>query len=230
MLTRSHALLAPADDVLTALQLALTLEYLQAELYARAVAATGLIPPADLPVFTKLRDQENEHVTMLRGLITARGATPSAKPSFDFTAKGNARDSTGASFNFLPTTAQYAVFSTLAHALEDLGVRAYKGQTAALVSDKAALTTALTIHSVEARHASQGRRMRDKKGWITLASRDDLPAFLQPVYDGEDNTTQAGLSLAATPTSSGGSAAATEAFDEPLTRDQVLAILRLFLA
>jgi hypothetical protein len=230
MMTLSRTFFAPADDVLDALQLALLLGYLEAELYTRGVAAVGLVPVADAPVFTRTRDQENDHVATLRNLITSRGAVPNAKPAFDFTAKGNARDSMGATFNFVPRTEQYAVFTTLAHALEDLGVRAYKGQAGRLMSDKAALTAALTIHSVEARHASEVRRLRGRKGWITAASRDDLPPFLQAVYDGEDNTTQAGLSLASTPAAYGGSNAATEGFDELLTKEQVMAVIQLFLA
>ena len=46
------------------------------------------------------------------------------------------------------------------------------------------LTTALQIHSVEARHASEVRRLRGQKGWIT-GNQTDVPQ-LQPVYAGED--------------------------------------------
>ena len=213
---------APAD-VLDVLQFALVLEYLEADFYTRGVAATGLIPAADATIFTTIRDHENTHVTALRALITGKGATPGAKPNFDFTAKGNV---TG--FNFGST--QYATFQVLAQAFEDTGVRAYKGQAARLINDKAVLTAALTIHSVEARHASMVRRLRGKKGWISGNSRDDLPAFTQGIYNGEDNLTQAGLDITALGTGNGGSAGATEAFDEPLTKEQVLAIVTPFLA
>jgi hypothetical protein len=59
------------------------------------------------------------------------------------------------------------------------GVGAYTGQTPRVVNDKAGLTAALTNHSVEARRASEHRRLRGLMGWITGASRDDLPAFTQ---------------------------------------------------
>jgi rubrerythrin len=213
---------APAD-VLDVLQFALTLEYLEADFYTRGVAAAGLIPSADAVIFTTIRDHENAHVTALRALITGKGATPGAKPNFDFTAKGAV-----AGFNFGST--QYPVFQALAQAFEDTGVRAYKGQAGRLINDKAVLTAALTIHSVEARHASEVRRLRGKKGWITSNSRDDLPAFAQPIYDGEDNVTQAGLNITALGTGNGGTAGVTEAFDEPLTKAQVLAIVTPFLA
>ncbi len=213
---------APAD-VLDVLQFALTLEYLEAEFYIQGVAAAGLIPAADRTIFTTIRDHENTHVTALRSIISAKGATPVAKPAFDFTAKGNV-----AGFNF--GASQYATFQVLAQAFEDTGVRAYKGQAGRLINDKAVLTAALTIHSVEARHASMVRRLRGKKGWITGNSRDDLPAFTQGIYNGEDNVTQAGLNITALGAGNGGLEGVTEAFDEPLTKDQVLAIVTPFLA
>ncbi|MEO7367369.1 MAG: ferritin-like domain-containing protein [Gemmatimonadaceae bacterium] len=213
---------APAD-VVEVLQFALTLEYLEADFYTRGVAASGLIPASDLPIFTNIRNHENTHVTALQGLITGKGATPGAKPAFDFTAKGNV-----AGFNF--GASQYATFQVLAQAFEDTGVRAYKGQAGRLINDKAILTAALTIHSVEARHASEVRRLRGKKGWITGNSRDDLPAFTQGIYDGEDNVMQAGLDITALGAGNGGTAGLTEAFDEPLTKAQVLAIVGPFLA
>jgi hypothetical protein len=213
---------APAD-VVDVLQFALLLEYLSARFYTRGVAATGLIPATDLTVFTTIRDHENAHVAALKALIGGKGATPISEPAFDFTAKGNV-----AGFNF--GSAQYATFTILSQAFEDIGVRAYKGQAGRLVNDKAILTAALSIHSVEARHASEVRRLRGKKGWITGSSRDDLPAFTQPIYDGEDNVSQGGVDLPAISDSFGGNASATEAFDEPLTKQQVTDIVTPFLA
>ncbi len=211
------------SDVLDVLQFALTLEYLEADFYTRGVAASGLIPSSDLVIYTNIRNHENIHVTALQGLITGKGATPVAKPAFDYTAKGAV-----AGFNF--GASQYATFQALSQAFEDTGVRAYKGQAYRLVNDKPILTAALTIHSVEARHASEVRRLRGQKGWITGKSIGDLPAFTQPIYDGEDNVTQAGLDITALGTGNGGTAAVTEAFDEPLTKAQVLAIVGPFLA
>ena len=84
------------------------------------------------------------------------------------------------------------------------------------MADNTILTTALRIHSVEARHASMVRKLRGQKGWIT-GNQTDVPE-LAPVYAGEE---------AANGTAT--SAAAAEAFDEPLTVDQVLAIAGLFI-
>jgi rubrerythrin len=211
------------SDVLDVLQFALTLEYLEAEFYSRGVASSGMIAAADARIFTTIAAHENQHVAALQSLITGKAATPGAKPTFDFTAKGNLPG-----FNF--SAGQYETFKALAMAFEDTGVRAYKGQAPRLINDKAALGAALSIHSVEARHASEIRRLRGFKGWVSNASRDDLPAFTQGIYDGEDNIVQGGVTITTLPNAAGGAAAATEAFDEPLTKAQVLAIVTPFLA
>jgi rubrerythrin len=211
------------SDVLDVLQFALLLEYLESDFYTKGLASVGMIPATDLLVFQTIRDHENAHVTALQKLITDRGATPNAKPNFDYTAKGAV-----AEFNFLQT--QYATFTLLSQAFEDTGVRAYKGQAGRLVNDKAALTAALTVHAVEARHASEVRRLRGKKGWITGSSRDDLPAFTQPIYAGEENITQGTINLTTIAASFGGTDAATQAFDEPLTKQQVTDIVTPFIA
>ena len=189
------------------------------------MAAPGLIDAADRTIFTHISGHETVHVTALQSLIRVKGATPIAKPAFDFTAKGNLPG-----FNF--GTGQYETFKALSMAFEDTGVRAFKGQAARLIGDKADLSAALSIHSVEARHAAEVRRLRGKKGWISGSSRDDLSAFTQGIYAGEENESQGGLTLSTLPgySTNGGSTAATEAFDEPLTKAEVTAIVTPFLA
>jgi hypothetical protein len=84
------------------------------------------------------------------------------------------------------------------------------------------LTPALQIHSVEARHAAEVRRLRaasqgaDLKPWITGNQSGNAP---QSVYAGEDNLTQAGIAQLSLGDYS--EAEATEAYDEPLTMDDV---------
>ena len=211
------------SEVVDALQLALLLEYLELDFYTRASASAGLIPAADATIFNTILSHETVHVGALQTLITGRGGVATARPAFDFTAKGAL-----AGFTFAAT--QYETVKMLAQAFEDLGVRAYKGQAARLMGDKPALNAALAIHSVEARHASEIRRLRGKKSWITGSSRDDLPAFLQSVYAGEENMSQGAVGVAAVAAGFGGTDAATEAFDEPLTKAQVTAIVTPFLA
>ena len=202
-----------------ALQLALTLEYLEDEYYQMGLDS-GVIPPGensgrDLKVFQQIAAHESDHVAFLiAGLGGPGSANFVAKPTFDFTV-GGAFDP----FNDYPT------FLALAQAFEDTGVRAYKGQAGNLMSTPDLLTAALQIHSVEARHASEVRRLRGQKGWIVGSDRGGLPAEAQGTYDGEQNTTQAGFNAAAF----AGAGAGSEAFDEPLTTQQTVNIANLFI-
>lgn len=204
------------------LNFVLKLEYLEAAFYNTGISS-GVISGADLAIFQQIKKHENAHVMFLQDTITALGETPVTSPNFDFTAMGA----------FDPFNV-YADFLALSQAFQDTGVRAYKGQAGNLISNNDVLTAALQIHSVEARHASQVRRLRKKngldannKGWITAASRGTLPAATQAVYDGEDNTTQGSVNV--TIVTSVGTAAIQEAFDEKLTETETMAIANLFI-
>jgi len=54
-----------------ALQLALTLEYLEAEFYNQGLDAAGLIPAADQAIFAQIAQHENSHVAFLAGALAA---------------------------------------------------------------------------------------------------------------------------------------------------------------
>jgi hypothetical protein len=218
--TTSRADAGPVE-VVDALQLLLQVEYLQSALYARTAVATGLVPTTDMLVFSTLAEQSSQQLVLITTAIATRSGVPAPSPTFDFTVKG-------AFPGFAFAAGQYGTLQMLTHVVEDLGVRAYLGQLALLATDKSALNTALAILTVKGRHASEVRRLRGRKGWITGNSRDDLPAFAQPVYDGEQNVTQGTVNVATV--AGGETAAATEAFDEPLTKVQVSAILALFVA
>lgn len=192
------------------LNFALTLEYLEDDFYKAGLAAQGLIPGNARTVFAQIGKHETAHVQLLRSVL---GANAVAKPTFDFTARGA----------FPDVFTNYQTFLALAQGFEDTGVRAYKGQAGNLISDNGTLTVALQIHSVEARHASQVRRMRNQKGWITNAQTD--VAALAAVYAGDGETVQAGVNTA----QFANAAAASEAFDEPLTKEAVLAIAGMFI-
>jgi len=212
---KSSAATMVADSPVTALQLALTLEYLEEEFYQTAVDTIGLIPliGRERLVFEKIAQHESAHVDFL---IAGLGPNSIPKPTFDFTA--------GGLFN---PFGDYAQFLALAQAFEDTGVRAYKGQAGNLQSTPDLLQAALQIHSVEARHASEVRRIRGQKGWIVQNDRGGLPAQAQPVYNGEENTIQAGFN---TSTVSGiPPSAGSESFDEPLTGAEATAIASLFI-
>src|SRR5258705_13500003 len=177
--TMSRTVAGPVE-VLDALQLLLQVEYLQSALFARAAAATGLVPATDTMVYSTLADQSSQQLILITAAIRARAGVPAPSPTFDFTVKG-------AFPAFAFAAGQYATLQMLSQVVEDLGVRAYLGQIRVLATDKSALNTALAILTVKGRHASEVRRLRGKKGWITGKSRDDLPAFAQAVYDGEEN-------------------------------------------
>ncbi len=206
-------LAGPVEDVLN---FALTLEYLESEFYIQGLDS-GIIASGDQPVFMQISKHESAHVVFLANYIDSLGTTPVSKPNFDFTA--------GGTFN---PFGDYQQFLALAQAFEDTGVRAYKGGAAGLMSNDVALTAALQIHSVEARHAAEVRRIRGLKGWITQNQRGaGMPAQTQGVYDGEENLTQGGVNVSSI--SSVGSDGITEAFDEPLESQAVLNIANLFI-
>jgi hypothetical protein len=214
--------------VLDVLNYALTLEYLEAEFYTKAVASAGLIPAgAPMGAISTIRDHENAHVAFLKTAITAVGGAAAvvAKPTFDFTAGGA----------FGNVFSNYATFLAVAQTFEDTGVRAYKGRAAEIVKGGDYLTAALNIHSVEARHAAHIRLMRKTTGqaptlkpWITGLTTGIGPA-VQASYSGEENTTQAGVNIVNINGMNISNDAATEAFDEPLTKAQVLAIVGPFI-
>jgi rubrerythrin len=212
---------AQASSVTDVLNFALTLEYLEDEFYKMGLDASGLIPASDRNIFMQISKHESAHVTFLK---SALGTAAVAKPNFDFTAGGT----------FASAFTNYMTFLTLSQAFEDTGVRAYKGQAGNLIGDNNTLKAALQIHSVEARHASEVRRLRgeimgqDIKGWIPGKESNGAPSS---IYEGEENITHAGASLdSISSLTSLTSNAKTEAFDEPLTKEQVLSIVTPFLA
>lgn len=196
------------------LQFALTLEYLERDFYQMGLDS-GVIPEVDRDVFALIRDHERSHVEFLSAAL-GNDAFPA--PEFDFTANG-----------FLDPFNNYDQFLALSQGFEDTGVRAYKGQAGALADNNTLLEYALQIHSVEGRHASQVRRMRGEKGWITR-NNHTLPNAFSAIYAGEQNTVQLGVDLSGRFPNFGGDDAVTEAFDEPLTMAEVNAIAGLFLA
>lgn len=112
---------------------ALTLEYLEADFYDQ-VAKSGLFKGSDLKLIKSFGQNEAEHVVALEDAAKALG-TPAPKPKFEF-----------------PLDDATEVLK-LAATVENLGAAAYLGQAGA-IKDKAILSAALSIHTVEARHAA----------------------------------------------------------------------------
>jgi rubrerythrin len=120
------------------LNFALTLEYLEAAFYNEATAnnrkRTFLKGRQAQAFLKRVTADENAHVAFLK---KALGNKAVAAPKVDF---GR-------------TTASESAFLKTAVALENTGVAAYAGQ-ALNIADPATVAAALSIHSVEARHAS----------------------------------------------------------------------------
>ncbi|MHA4808840.1 ferritin-like domain-containing protein [Flavitalea flava] len=214
MNNKAQATPPPPSAVTDILNFALKLEYLEAAFYQMGLSTSGLIPASDLKVMMQISKHETAHVALLKQTITSLGDTPVAEPTFDFTAGGA----------FPTVFTNYQTFLALSNAFEDTGVRAYKGQAVGLMGSGAVLTAALDIHSVEARHASEVRRLRGLKGWITNAEANGLPAA---IYAGEDTTFEGGVDVKTI--TSVPPASITEAFDEPLSMAEVLAIAGPFI-
>lgn len=202
-----------SEEALEALNFALTLERLEDEFYKAGLASGSLDFGETRPIFEQISKHETAHVAELTALL---GEAAAPAPTYDFTGGGAFANPFGSA----------GAFITMAQGLEDLGVRAYKGQAAALASQAAILTTALRIHSVEARHAAIVRRLAQSpadKAWVTGNSNTVAP--LQPIYDGEEVTTQAGVDLL----QFGSAEAVSEAFDEPLARETVETFITPFI-
>ena len=209
-LNKAYAQSGLSSKVTEVLNFALTLEYLEAEFYNRGLAASNLIPGQYRDLFDQIRKHEDAHVALLR---SALGGSAVAKPNFDFTAKGT----------FPTVFSNFQTFAAVAQAFEDTGVRAYKGQAGNLIENDAILTVALQIHSVEARHAARIRMLNNMKGWIT-----GMDGFPGAVYSGEQAAREREVNVAGLTGQS--EMKISEAFDEPLTKEQVLAIATPFIA
>jgi hypothetical protein len=231
---------AASSDVLAVLNFALTLEYLESGFYDMGIKTAGLVPSSDTAYIQSIRNDEDLHVVFLQGAIKASGGTPVDINSFtfDFTAGGTAAGPTN-NGPFKDVFSNYQTFLAVAETFEDTGVRAYKGQAPALLGN-AVLTYALDIHAVEARHASAVRYLRTSKygatvkPWISStasSSNDTGISLVDGNYGGaspENTVIQGGVDITKLPNATGGTTsytAAAAAFDQPLTKDEILALL-----
>lgn len=224
----------PTAPVLATLTLALKLEYFEAAFYRTGLASSLTIPANERSaILAPIAAHEAAHVKFLQTVLGSNAVAQPADTSYDFTAKGN----------FSTVFSNYETFLAVAQVLEDTGVRAYKGQAGVLLGSQTYLTAALNIHSVEARHASAIRYLRrashnatTTKPWISLGAggvaNDTGISAVDGNYAGEDNKVQAKVDITTLAGAKAGTTisatAAVEAFDEPLTTDQVLALVAPF--
>lgn len=222
LVSRVAAQAAVTEPVADALNFALRLEYLSAELYDAATSPSSpIVFPsiATRTTFAILRNQEQEHLEILRSVL---GIQAQPKPAFDLTYGGAFGD----------VLSSYESFLTVATGLEDLSVRAYKAQLPVVAENTEALRLMLGIHTVEARHASKIRRLAGSygvQGWI-LGSQANAPAAFSPIYAGEDTLMQAGVDVSQVAGPNVTAAHVTEAFDEPLPMPTLLGIITPFVS
>jgi hypothetical protein len=134
---------------------ALTLEYLESEFYKQANASGALTQP-EVKVFASVTgDHELAHVAALKKLL---GSAAVKKPKFDFG----------------ETVTNQDTFKQTAQVLEDTGVSAYAGQGPNILQ-RPVVKAALSIHSVEARHAAWIRFI-NSSGGLRNATVSTYPA------------------------------------------------------
>jgi rubrerythrin len=117
---------------------ALTLEYVAAAFYQAVVDGDVLQDTKAGDLVKRLQEAEKEHVDALVASAKSLDGTPATEPK--------------TTFQDTLATGPKAILETAA-TLENLGAAAYLGQIGHIAS-KEVLATALSIHSVEARHAA----------------------------------------------------------------------------
>ena len=149
-------------------QYALTLEHLETDFYD-AVIKSGVIKDKALAeVATAIRDNEQEHVDALTKTVEQLGGKPmKPKTTFDAVIKGGAQ-------KVLETAAT----------VENLGAAAYLGQ-AGRIKSKEVLAAALSIHTVEARHAAAlnkvvGKTIVPDGAFAKPASMEEVLPLVKP--------------------------------------------------
>ena len=144
---------------------ALTLEDLEAQFYADA-AMSGKLKGKVLAVAKEFGANESEHVVALEATIKKLGGKLPAKPKAKF-----------------PLKDQKSILE-LAATVENLGAAAYLGQ-AGNIENKEVLAAALSIHTVEARHAATlnsviGKDITPDGAFSKPASAEEVLMSVQP--------------------------------------------------
>jgi rubrerythrin len=143
-----------ANDV-KILQYAMTLELLEAAFYKEALDNKVFGNDDALARFTTVvADHEADHVAFLRKALGSKAVK-------------------GLEFDFGKAVTDVATYRATAQILEDTGVAAYAGQ-GPNIAQRAVVSAALSIHSVEARHAAWIRFLNG--GGAPGAKTNDLPA------------------------------------------------------
>ena len=148
---------------------ALTLEYLEADFYAKVIESGEVTDKKIAELAKSIGQNEQAHVDALKSMVEKMGGKPAAKPTtnFDDVLAGGPE-------KILATAAE----------VENLGAAAYLGQ-AGNIKSMEVLAAALSIHSVEARHAAAlntlvGKTVVPDGAFAKPASKDEVLKKVQP--------------------------------------------------
>jgi len=135
-----------AKGDIAVLNFALTLEFLEAEFYAKVIDSGIVKDKKVAAIATKFGETEQEHVDALKATIKKLGGKPVSAPKTKF-----------------EETIDKGLMTVLETAadVENLGAAAYLG-AAGRIKNKDVLAAALSIHSVEARHAAALNQLLDR--------------------------------------------------------------------
>jgi rubrerythrin len=140
---------------------ALTLEYIESDFYDKVVAS-GMFSGKNAELLKLIQNDEHQHVAALEALARKLNGKVAERPQTHFPLGGGPQS-----------------VLRLAATLENTGAAAYLGQVDS-IENKEVLAAALSIHSIEARHAAKLNR---------LVGRQFTPdgAFASPLEMGEVN-------------------------------------------
>ena len=148
---------------------ALTLEYLEADFYAKVIESGEVTDKKIAELAKSIGENEQAHVDALKSLVEKMGGTPAEKPTTNF--------------EDVIAGGPEKILSTAA-TVENLGAAAYLGQ-AGNIKSMEVLAAALSIHSVEARHAAAlntlvGKTIVPDGAFAKPASKEEVLKQVQP--------------------------------------------------
>lgn len=146
---------------------ALTLEYIEAAFYDRVVES-GALSGSEADLFKRIQENEHAHVDALLALAKKLHGDPVAeKPATHF-----------------PIGGDRGRIISLAAQLEGIGAGAYLGQMDS-IENREVLAAAVSIHSIEARHAAKlsllaGDDFSPDGAFATPQNKEDVQNAIQP--------------------------------------------------
>jgi rubrerythrin len=149
------------------LNYALTLEYVEADFYDQVLASGAIEDKAIVELAKEIGEHERQHVDALAATVEKLGGTPAMKPR--------------TAFESVLSAGPTKILETAA-TVENLGAAAYLGQ-AGRIKDREILAAALSIHTVEARHAAALNQLvgRDFRAGSPLEGSLPDGAFAAPM-------------------------------------------------